>query len=101
MTKVWPVALLLLAIDRGIKNYFWWQASDYQTPSFFQVVTNQRGAFSLPWPFTWALAATIIILIFVGWELVQALRQKKISAYGWGWLLVGAVRNLWDRLTGG
>src|SRR3989344_6753563 len=101
MTKVWPVALILLAIDRWLKNYFWQAATDYQMSSFFQVVTNQQGAFSLPWPFVWGLAATIIILIFVGWELAQALRQKKISAYAWSFILVGAVSNLWDRLTWG
>lgn len=101
MPKIISLALVLLAIDRWLKNL---ALSGYELPlssSFgFKLYENSGliGSLSNPAPNIFLAAVTLIISILI-WLAAAAWRQNKTKKFFFLFLIIaGALSNLVDRL---
>ena len=98
----WRVILLLIifALQRAAAYFFWSNQTVY-TDGFFTVIKNPDIAFSLPVPMQIILPLAVILLIFIGRQMIIDFRLKLGRWFFWGLIFVGAVSNLLDRLRYG
>ena len=101
MSKHYLSLLLLFSLDRLSKHYILAQATNLQSSGFLVLEFNQNIAWFWTLPKAYLYILLSIIIVFLFYFCLQALKKKSLLIWPWALIIIGAISNFLDRIYQG